>query len=220
MTDILAERFAALADVRDDGDWRDVRRRARPRRRLMLAATLILAGACVAAAIAAVGGWHLFDRGAGVVEATETVDLPDGRWTVTVDLAPTGLGGLTSILRNPQHKIVMTANGDASFLPRNVRGSRVEHLAEVSAYAAGGRSIVFGVAGEQVARMRAVAPGHRAEVATVEANPRLHARVWAVATSWRPRRLIVLGRDGRVLGHADLDRSLGNESMSVWHATR
>ncbi|HZS61758.1 MAG TPA: hypothetical protein VFA43_20965 [Gemmatimonadaceae bacterium] len=52
MTDILAERFEAIADPTDDSDWRDVRRRARlttdrPIRPLLVAA---LIGAAIAAA--------------------------------------------------------------------------------------------------------------------------------------------------------------------------
>src|SRR3954463_4991787 len=45
MTDALDERFAALPDPTDDGDWLDVRRRARrPRGRLLLAAAAAVAG--------------------------------------------------------------------------------------------------------------------------------------------------------------------------------
>lgn len=59
MSDILADRFLAIADFADDGDWGDVRRRAGANVRRRRAAVLVAAAALVvtAVAIAAGNGW-------------------------------------------------------------------------------------------------------------------------------------------------------------------
>jgi hypothetical protein len=82
MTDVLAERFAALADHNDDSDWLDVRRRAR--RRTRLAVPLAAAGAAVVAAgaFAASSGW-LFSSHDGHVTARTEVALGGRAWHVS-----------------------------------------------------------------------------------------------------------------------------------------
>lgn len=57
MTDVLAERFAALSEVRDDSDWLDVRRRARRRRARVALPAAVIAAVAAASAFAASGGW-------------------------------------------------------------------------------------------------------------------------------------------------------------------
>jgi hypothetical protein len=66
MTDILADRFVAIADREDDGSWRDVRRRAetRGRRRWVAPAVAVAAVVLAAVAVAANGGW-VFKRAPG-----------------------------------------------------------------------------------------------------------------------------------------------------------
>jgi hypothetical protein len=72
MTDILAERFAAIADTTSTGDWLDVRRRARrPRRHVALAITAAAAAVAAAAALAAGGGWLFTKHGVLTTGATQ-----------------------------------------------------------------------------------------------------------------------------------------------------
>jgi hypothetical protein len=74
MTDLLAERFAAVADPRDDPDWLDVRRRARPTRaRLTIPVAAAVAAVAVAGALAAGGGWIFSSSPRQVVAHTDVV---------------------------------------------------------------------------------------------------------------------------------------------------
>jgi hypothetical protein len=65
MSDLLADRFLAIADLADDGDWREVRRRARPAVRRWQVTLLVATAAAVVAAVAlaANDGW-VFSRAA------------------------------------------------------------------------------------------------------------------------------------------------------------
>jgi hypothetical protein len=83
MTDVLLERFAALADTHDDGDWLDVRRRARRWRRLAVPAAVVAAAAVAAAAVAATGGW-LFTSHDRQVTAVTHVALHGQTWRVAI----------------------------------------------------------------------------------------------------------------------------------------
>jgi hypothetical protein len=84
MTDVLDERFAALADPTDDGDWLDVRRRARrPHGRLLLAAAAAVAGIAAVAALAATDGW-IFSRSGSQVTGVTHVSFHGHTWTVSV----------------------------------------------------------------------------------------------------------------------------------------
>lgn len=73
MNDVLAERFAALADVHDDSDWLDVRRRARRRVRFAIPATLVAAAVVAAGAFAATGGWVFSAHDRQVTARTDVV---------------------------------------------------------------------------------------------------------------------------------------------------
>src|SRR5690348_15198390 len=83
MTDTLAERFAALADLHDDSDWLDVRRRARRRTRFALPAALVAAAVLTAAAVAATGGW-LFSGSDGRLVGVTHLTLHGQSWRVTL----------------------------------------------------------------------------------------------------------------------------------------
>lgn len=84
MNDVLDERFAALTDPTDDGDWLDVRRRARrPRGRLLLAAAAVVAGLAAVTALAATGGW-IFSRSGSQVTGVTHVSFHGRTWAVSV----------------------------------------------------------------------------------------------------------------------------------------
>jgi hypothetical protein len=84
MTDLVAERFAALAETTDDSDWLDVRRRARRRRaRFVVPVALVAAAAIAAGAVAASGGW-LFTGHDKAVLATTHVTVGGQSWQVTL----------------------------------------------------------------------------------------------------------------------------------------
>ena len=84
MTDVLRERFAALADPTDDSDWLDVRRRAR-HAHTRLAVTVGSAAAVLVAtaALAAGGGW-LFSTHDRQVTAATSVSLNGKSWRVSI----------------------------------------------------------------------------------------------------------------------------------------
>jgi hypothetical protein len=84
MTDILFERFAVLADLTDESDWLDVRRRARRRHlHIVVAAAAAAAVAVGTAGLAATGGW-VFSTHDHKVTAAETVSLNAKSWNVSV----------------------------------------------------------------------------------------------------------------------------------------
>jgi hypothetical protein len=84
MTDLLTERFAALADSTDDSDWLDVRRRARRAgRRWPTVAAAAVAAAAAAAAVAAGSGWLFTTRDHRVTAVTQ-VQLGGQTWRVSV----------------------------------------------------------------------------------------------------------------------------------------
>ena len=84
MTDVLFERFAALADQADDSDWLDVRRRARrPRSRIAATAAAAAALVAVATALATGGGW-IFRAHDHQVTAATSVTLNRKTWRVSI----------------------------------------------------------------------------------------------------------------------------------------
>lgn len=82
MTDVLAERFAALADLHDDSDWLDVRRRARGRTRIVLPIAAVVAAVAAASAIAASGGW-VFSAHDRQITAQRDVTVAGRTWHVS-----------------------------------------------------------------------------------------------------------------------------------------
>lgn len=82
MTDMLFERFAALAEDGND-DWSDVRRRARQRRaRVAAPVTLAVAALVTAGAFAATGGW-IFSSSDRQVTARTDVVVAGRTWQVS-----------------------------------------------------------------------------------------------------------------------------------------
>jgi len=84
MTDMLFERFAALADPTDDSDWTDVRRRARRHGlRIALPIAAAVAALVAAAAMAAAGGW-IFSSHDQRVTAVTQVTLHGRTWGISL----------------------------------------------------------------------------------------------------------------------------------------
>lgn len=82
MNDAMTERFAALTE-NEDGDWSDVRRRARSARlRVAVPAAAVAAGVVTAAALAATGGW-VFSSSARQVTARTDVTVAGRTWHVS-----------------------------------------------------------------------------------------------------------------------------------------
>jgi hypothetical protein len=82
MTDALLERFAALAE-NGDGDWSDVRRRARGAGlRVAVPAAVAAAAIAAAAALAATGGWVFSTHDRQVTARTDIV-LAGRTWRVS-----------------------------------------------------------------------------------------------------------------------------------------
>lgn len=95
MTDVLHERFAALADRTDDSDWLDVRQRAHGWRRRLVAPLAALAAAALAAAALAAGNGWLFRSHDRSVTAVSQVSLHGRTWRVTLTTRP--VGGLSRL---------------------------------------------------------------------------------------------------------------------------
>lgn len=96
MTDILAERFVGVADLEDDGDWSDVRRRtgARDRRRRVVWFAAPVAAAIVAAAAVAAGsGWIFKSAPYSEPSFTRTFQFQGTSWSFVGYLD--GNGGLS-----------------------------------------------------------------------------------------------------------------------------
>lgn len=87
MTDMLQERFAALADASDDSDWLDVRRRSRRGKRRYAGAVVAAAAAAVAAAALAGGTGWLFSSHDRAVTARTHVSLHGRTWAVSITTA-------------------------------------------------------------------------------------------------------------------------------------
>jgi len=120
MTDLLAERFAAFADVTDDSNWLDVRRRARRGRRRFV--PLIAAAAAVivvAAALAAGGGW-LFTKGGGEVQGTTHVQFHGKTYTAQ---ALMDKGGRSFCILLVPHQAISLADDLNNSVARGCGGS-------------------------------------------------------------------------------------------------
>jgi hypothetical protein len=101
MSDLLADRFLAIADLADDGDWREVRglagRRARRRGAVLLAAAA--AAVVTAVAVAATSGW-VFRRAPNAEPSfARTFAFHGARWSLTGYL--TGNGELSCFRLGP-----------------------------------------------------------------------------------------------------------------------
>ena len=89
MTDVLSERFGALADRTDDSNWPDVRRRARRRARLVVPAALVAAAVVAAGAVAATGHW-IFSAHARSVTASTHVRVGNTTYRASITMKGAG----------------------------------------------------------------------------------------------------------------------------------
>ena len=194
MSDLLADRFLAIADLADDGDWGDVRRRAGANarhRRVPLLAAALAAVVVTAVAFAASGGW-IFKR-APYAEPSfaKTFSFQGASWSLVGYLD--GNGGLTCfsvgrtdalLSARPECRIhLMTPPGFSPF-------SANEPLRELD-WAHGRGEVWFGEARATVARVSITdSRGHTFTAPAVSAptlpDPTAHYRLWLIAlpTSW------------------------------------
>lgn len=89
MTDVLAERFAVLADLGDDSDWLDVQRRARRRARFVLPAALVASAVLAVAAVAASSHW-IFSTHARQVTAQTRVTVAGKTYRISISTKGAG----------------------------------------------------------------------------------------------------------------------------------
>lgn len=177
MTDVLADRFAGVADLRDDSDWTALSRR----RRWPFAATALVAAVLATAALAGVGGWRFVHAGPDV-NAFGTVVLNGHRYQVDVHIPHKRPMVLTLVLRNGHDTL-------------SVHGVGCRLLVQASTYRTKDGTVYFGFASELV---RAVRVG-RVATKTVESGAN-HTRVWALGVPGPPRRVEALDANGHVIG--------------------
>ena len=102
MTDLLAERFAALVEPGQE-DWADVLQRARPRRRRLTVAAVAVAAALVtAAAVVAAGGW-LFTKHGDTVSGQTSVQFHGAKYTVYAEVSPAAATSASFSSRASRH---------------------------------------------------------------------------------------------------------------------
>jgi hypothetical protein len=177
MTDVLAERFEAVADLHDDSDWTALARR----RRWPLAATAVVAAVVATAAFAGVGGWRFVHDQRGNVNAFGTVGLNGHHYKVEVDIPRDRRGRLTLVLRNSKTKLTLSGIG-------------CRLLLEASSYETRDGTVYFGFAAETV---RAVRVGG-VTTKTVESGA-YRTRVWALGAPGHKRTVQALAAGGHVL---------------------
>ncbi len=201
MTDLLAERFAALADTTDDRDWLDVRRRARRGRRLVLPAAALVTAAAAAAALAA-GGW-LFTAHSNGVTATRTIAFHGSRYTLTVDTFSDGmlclkLEGLRA--RKPISLCDVPVPLDSEARRRFTTWLPLDTLK----IGVPGGQIAFGAARHDITKITVTnSAGRTFATTTVATRPpaRSSIRFWAIAAPGRIGSITAFNASGRVVKH-------------------
>lgn len=189
MNDVLADRFAAVADSHDDSDWKALR----PRRRWPVVAAVVAAGVVAAVAVAAVdGNWH-FVRSHRTVDASTTVELNGHRYSVAVYLAPNSTNGVTVALKNAHSFVLMSAAGA-------ITRTRCQAVIGSNAYWTKDGAILFGISSERVRKVRVGS----VTTDTVDAGAYL-TRVWALATPGRPKTIDALDAKGHLLRKVPID---------------
>jgi len=196
MTDLLAERFAALAEPGQE-DWADVLQRARPqRRRLTIAAVTVAAALVTAAAVAAAGGW-LFTKHGDTVSGQTSVQFHGAKYTVYAEVTSGGRFLSLDLLKGkhylaPGELPVASAGGNYVLAAPGVPAEPAlpdppapsgQPIAG-NAYVRGGGEIVFGDARPDVGRVEL--RDRKGGVFSVETTAaplqfRDAFRVWAVA---------------------------------------
>jgi hypothetical protein len=196
MTDLLAERFAAVVEP-GQHDWADVLQRARRHRRRFAIATVVVAATLVtAAAVAAVGGW-LFTKQGDITNGQTSVQFHGVKYTVYAEVGSGGrdlslvlvkgkpsLAGVEQPLAFASGNYVLAAPGvpaePALSDPPAPSGPPIAG----TAYARGGGEIVFGDARPDVGRVELRdRKGHTFSTATAAAPLQFQDafRVWAIA---------------------------------------
>ena len=195
MTDLLAERFAALVEP-GQADWADVLQRARPRRRRLTVAAVAVAAALVTtAAVVAAGGW-LFTKHGDTVNGQTSVQFHGANYTVYAEVTggrflslvlfkgKPSLAGVAHPLAFASGNYVLAAPGvpaePALTDPPAPSGPPIAG----TAYVRGGGEIVFGDARPDVGRVELRdRNGHTFSTPTASAP--LHFqdafRVWVIA---------------------------------------
>lgn len=196
MTDLLAERFAALAEPAEK-DWADVVRRARPhRRRLTIAVVAVAAALVTAAAVAAAGGW-LFTKHGDSISGQTSVQFHGAKYTIWANVISGGRY-LSLVLYKDKQSLAPGQLGVA-FASGNYVLAAPGVPAEPAlpnppppsgppiagtAYTRGGGEIVFGDARPDVGRVELRdRKGHTFSTATAAAPLRFQDafRVWVIA---------------------------------------
>jgi hypothetical protein len=195
VTDLLAERLAALEDTYDDRDWRDVRRRARPPRRTAVVAAGAAAIACVAAAtVGAANGW-LFTTHDRLVSATTHVSFQGQRWSIAITT-----GGRLRVCvhaARPGGLTIAAGCGPSSAAPLALLVGATRHID------VGGGQIWVGSALGFTRRITIVDTAGNVHSARPVAPPRgtkTPFRYWLIALdSGRAKSITVTGAHGRVI---------------------
>lgn len=120
MTDVLQERFKAIADRTDDSNWLEVKRRAGSRRRIVAPTVALVATAAVAAAALAAGNGWLFRSHDGSVTAVTRVSLHGTAWRVTLTTRP--VGGLSRLCVRLSSPAGATVSGGCGKAPSRLLG--------------------------------------------------------------------------------------------------
>ena len=194
MTDLLAERFAALVEPGHE-DWADVLQRARPHRRRLAFAVAAVATLVTAAAVAAAGGW-LFTKHGDTVNGQTSVLFHEASYTVYAEVSggrdlslvllkgKPSLAGVEQPLAFASGGYVLAAPGvPAEPALRNPPAPSGPPIAG-NAYVRGGGEIVFGDARPDVGRVELRdRKGHTFSAATVAAPLQFQDafRVWVIA---------------------------------------
>lgn len=188
MSDVLADRLVAVADLMDDGSWRDVRRRAGVRRRRWIVLAVAAAAVVVAAAaVAANGGWVFKHAPYAEPSFARTFEFQGASWSLVgyVDgdgrISCFSVGRTEALLARRQRCSIalMTPPG----LSRPFAGSAP--ITKVG-WPHGAGEIWFGDAGPSVARVAVTdTRGRTVAAAAVTAptlpHPTVQFRLWLVA---------------------------------------
>lgn len=184
MTNALVERFAALADTTDDGDWLDVQRRSRRSRRRFVVPAVLVAAAVLAAAALAADSW-LFPRTPDSVTAITHVQFHGASWRIYLTVTP-DRAFCATLTRGATRRQPGGCNVWVQPIPLVVRSSNtftiklttppVDGLRHVD----GRGELWYGVAQANVARISITdTKGHVTSTETVVA-PKTTRRFWAL----------------------------------------
>lgn len=197
MNDVVAERFAALADLSNESDWQDVHRRAR-RMRVRVAVPVAVAAATVVAAgaFAASSGW-IFSSNDRQVTARTDVVVAGRTWQVSYS-ASTRLHAvfcLRASSRGTRTRSECTEMGPGS--PR-----LGPPLGGMKLTVPGGRIWAGATVGftRRVAITDAAGHVHRAQAVRPPKGTKTPFRYWVIALGTSPARSITsYGSNGRTI---------------------